>query len=49
MKSERAPLMKGLRIISTFKNFVEVCNNDIKLIDPVYKEMNEDVLSFIEG
>lgn len=49
MKSERAPLMKGLRIISTFKNFVEVCNNDIKLIDPVYKEMNEDILSFIEG
>ena len=49
MKSERAPLMKGLRIISTFKNFVEVCNKDIKLIEPVYKEMNEDVLSFIEG
>ena len=49
MKSERAPLMKGLRIISTFKNFVEVCNKDIKLIEPVYKEMNEDILSFIEG
>ena len=44
LNAEKNPLTKGLRIVDSFKNFIELCNKDIEMIEPIYEEMKEEII-----
>ena len=45
----RDPYMKGKTIIESFKRFMDICVEDIEMIDPIYEEMNNSILNYIQG
>lgn len=41
LNAEKNPLIKGLRIVDSFRGFIELCNRDIQMIESIYEEMKE--------
>jgi len=46
LNEEKDLYNKGLRIIEDFEEFMNICNEDIKMMDPIYEEMKEDINKF---
>src|SRR5690606_8762268 len=46
LNEEKNPYEKGKRIIDVFKGFMEICEKDLKLIEPIYEEMKEHLNDF---
>ena len=44
LNAEKNPLTKGLRIVDSFRNFIDLCNRDIEMIEPIYEEMKEEII-----
>jgi hypothetical protein len=40
LNEEKNPNEQGERIIKSFRNFIDICTNDIEMIDSIYNEMN---------
>lgn len=47
LNAEKNPLIKGLRIVNSFRNFIDLCNRDIEEIDGVYKEMKGNINKYL--
>jgi len=47
LNAEKNPTDKGRRIVGSFRGFIELCNRDIEIIEPIYEEMKEEIKSFI--
>lgn len=43
LNAEKNPSIKGLRIVDSFRGFIEICNRDIKMIEPIYEEMKQEI------
>lgn len=43
----RDPYVKGKTIIESFKRFIDICVEDIEMIDPIYEEMKEEINKYI--
>lgn len=43
LNAEKNPSIKGLRIVDSFRGFIEICNRDIKMIEPIYEEMKGEI------
>lgn len=41
---EKNPIVKGKRIVGGFKKFMDICKNDIDIVEPIYKEMKEKIV-----
>lgn len=48
LNSEKNPTIKGKRIVSSFKGFMDICRDDIEMVEPIYEEMKETITSYIE-
>lgn len=46
LNEEKNAYEKGKRIIKSFSNFIDVCTNDIEMIEPIYDEMNKCIIEF---
>lgn len=46
LNSEKNPTIKGKKIVSSFKGFMDICRDDIEMIEEVYEEMKEEMLSY---
>lgn len=44
--AERNPYNKGKRIVDSYRKFIKICNGDIRMIEPLYKEMKEHIVNF---
>jgi hypothetical protein len=45
----RDPYVKGKTIIESFKRFMDICVEDIEMIDPIYEEMKEEINKYIDS
>lgn len=43
---EKNPTEKGRKIVDSFRGFIDLCNRDIEMIGPIYKEMTEEIISY---
>jgi hypothetical protein len=49
LNEKRSSNEKGKGIIKGFRDFIGICINDIEMIEPIYNEMKESILSYIEA
>ncbi|WP_077369569.1 motility associated factor glycosyltransferase family protein [Anaerosalibacter sp. Marseille-P3206] len=47
LNAEKNSTVKGRRIVDSFRGFIELCNRDINMIEPIYEEMKDEIKSFI--
>lgn len=45
----RSPYNKGNKIVESFTNFIDICEEDIELVNPIYEEMKENIRNFINN
>jgi len=48
LNAEKNPREQGERIIKSFRNFADICTNDIEMIEPIYDEMKESINEYIK-
>ena len=41
LNEEKNPVEKGKRIVDSFRGFMDICDKDIEIIEPIYYEMKE--------
>jgi hypothetical protein len=49
LNGERNPNEQGNKIIKSFSNFIDICINDIDMIEPIYNEMKESISIYTES
>lgn len=47
LNEEKNPQEQGKRVIKSFSNFIDICANDIEMIEPIYNEMKESINEYI--
>ncbi|WMJ78640.1 MULTISPECIES: motility associated factor glycosyltransferase family protein [unclassified Sedimentibacter] len=47
LNEEKDPYEQGKKVIKSFGNFIDICTNDIKMIEPIYDEMKDSINEFI--
>mgnify|MGYP000912398250 CR=1 FL=1 len=43
LNAQKNPTMKGRKIVDSFRSFIDLCNKDIDMIEPIYEEMKEEI------
>ena len=43
MNEEKNPREQGKRVVESFANFIDICTDDIEMVEPIYNEMNESI------
>lgn len=43
LNEEKNPREQGKKVIECFENFIDICTNDIKMLEPIYNEMKESI------
>lgn len=43
LNEEKNPREQGRRVIKSFGNFMDICTNDIEMLEPIYNEMKEAI------
>ena len=46
LNEEQNPTTKGQRIVKSFKTFIDLCQEDLQLIAPLYQELKEEIYSY---
>lgn len=49
LNEERNPTEKGRRIVKSFKDFMDLCKEDVESIEEVYTEMKSSIEEFLEN
>lgn len=49
LNETRNPYDKGNKIVESFKRFMDICEEDIELIKPIYKDMKQNILKYINN
>ncbi|CAK7050192.1 6-hydroxymethylpterin diphosphokinase MptE-like protein [Tissierella sp.] len=49
LNEECNPIEKGKRIVEKFRNFINVCSEDIEMLDSIYGEMKENIDRYTGG
>ncbi|WMM24203.1 DUF115 domain-containing protein [Tissierella sp. MB52-C2] len=49
LNEECNPIEKGKRIVEKFRNFIDICAEDIEVIEPIYEEMKENIDRYMGG
>ncbi len=47
LNAEKNPSDKGNKIVSSFKGFMDLCRNSMEKIEPIFKEMNGDIDTYL--
>ncbi|WP_313757472.1 6-hydroxymethylpterin diphosphokinase MptE-like protein [Tissierella sp.] len=45
----RDPYEKGRKIVESFRNFIDICTEDMQMIEPIYKEMKEVISNYTKS
>jgi hypothetical protein len=49
LNEECNPIEKGKRIVEGFRRFIDICNEDIEMLEPIYEEIKENIDKYIGG